>query len=109
MIHPSVRNVIAGRSRSETPQAVPDGLLDEKKSSSLSWNCIIDWGTLKPFDKQPASTPIKRDQKRVGAPDEVKGKEIEILWPTEGEIQEGEYAKPQWERKQVNVRTKIFQ
>jgi hypothetical protein len=36
MIHPSVRNVIAGRSRSETPQAVPDGLLDEKKSSSLS-------------------------------------------------------------------------
>jgi len=36
MIHPSVRNVIAGRSRSETPQAVPDGLLDEKKSSPLS-------------------------------------------------------------------------
>jgi len=27
LIHPSVRNVIAGRSRSETPQAVPDGLL----------------------------------------------------------------------------------
>jgi hypothetical protein len=27
LIHPSVRNIIAGRSRSETPQAVPDGLL----------------------------------------------------------------------------------
>jgi len=25
LIHPSVRSVIAGRSRSETPQAVPDG------------------------------------------------------------------------------------
>jgi hypothetical protein len=65
---------------------------------------ILDWGTIKPLDKQPVSTPIKRDDKRVGAPDEVKGKEIEILWPTEHEIQEGEYAKPQWERKQVNVR-----
>ncbi len=29
LIHPSVRNVIAGRSRSETPQAVPDGLLNK--------------------------------------------------------------------------------
>ncbi len=33
----------------------------------------------------------------------MKGKEIEILWPTESEIQDGEYIKPQWERKQVNV------
>jgi hypothetical protein len=39
-------------------------------------------------------TPIKRSEKRVGTPDEVKGKEIEILWPTEHEIQEGEYIKP---------------
>jgi len=29
-------------------------------------------------------------KKRIGATDEVKGKEIEILWPTGGEIQEGE-------------------
>lgn len=50
--------------------------------------------------------PIKRDEKRIGAPDEVKGKEIEILWPTDRDIQEGEYIKPQWERKQVNVRAK---
>ncbi|CAF1549904.1 unnamed protein product [Rotaria sp. Silwood1] len=85
LIHPSVRHMISGRSRSETPQAVPD-----------------DWGTLKPLDKDPVSKPIKSDQKRVGAPDEVKGKEIEILWPTEREIQEGEFTKPQWERKQVN-------
>lgn len=52
--------------------------------------------------------PIKRDEKRVGAPDEVKGKEIEILWPTDREIQQGEYIKPQWERKQVNVRNIHF-
>jgi hypothetical protein len=58
---------------------------------------------LKPLDKTPVSTPLKRGEKRVGAPDEAKGKEIEILWPTEREIQAGEYAKPQWERKQVNV------
>ncbi len=64
---------------------------------------------MKPLDKESVSTPIKRDEKRVGAPDEVKGNEIEILWPTEREIQEGEYAKPQWERKQVNVRTKFFE
>ncbi len=67
----------------------------------------IDWGTLKPIDKETISTPIKRNEKRVGAPDEVKGKEIEILWPTEGEVQEGEYVKPQWERKQVNVRMNV--
>ncbi len=41
MIHPSVRNVIAGRSRSETPQAVPDGLLDEKKRSVLSLEIVL--------------------------------------------------------------------
>jgi hypothetical protein len=41
MIHPSVRNVIAGRSRSETPQAVPDGLLDEKKRSILSLEIVL--------------------------------------------------------------------
>lgn len=64
----------------------------------------LDFGTSKPLDKKPTSVPIKRDEKRVGAPDEVKGKEIEILWPTDREIQEGEYTKPQWERKQVNVR-----
>jgi hypothetical protein len=40
------------------------------------------------------STPIKRSEKRLGAPDEVKGKEMEILWPTERDIQEGEFAKP---------------
>ena len=51
----------------------------------------------------PKSTPIKRDEKHIGAPDEVKGHEIEILWPTERQIQEGDYAKPQWERKQINV------
>ncbi|CAF1156608.1 unnamed protein product [Adineta steineri] len=85
LIHPSVRNMIAGRSRSETPQGVPD-----------------DWGTAKPLDKEPKSTPIKRDEKRIGAPDVVKGNEIETLWPTERELQEGEYTKPQWERKQVN-------
>ena len=28
IIHPSVRNIIAGRSRSETPQAMPDGWFD---------------------------------------------------------------------------------
>lgn len=55
------------------------------------------------MDKTPVSKPLKRDEKRVGAPDEVKGKEIEILWPTERDIQEGEFVKPQWERKQVNV------
>lgn len=64
---------------------------------------MIDWGTLRPLDKDPVSTPIKHGEKRVGVPDEVKGKEMEILWPTEREIQEGEYAKPQWERKQINV------
>jgi hypothetical protein len=64
----------------------------------------IDWGTLKPLDKEPVSTPIKRGGTRVGAPDEIKGKEMEILWPTEHELQEGEFAKPQWERKQINVR-----
>jgi len=68
----------------------------------------IDWGTLKPLDKESVSTPLKRDEKRIGAPDEVKGKEIEILWPTEREIQEGEYSKPQWERKQVNVRINTY-
>lgn len=65
---------------------------------------LLDWGTLKPLDKDPVSTPIVRDEKRVGVPDEAKGKEIEILWPTEREIKEGEYTKPQWERKQVNVK-----
>ncbi|CAF0965950.1 unnamed protein product [Rotaria sordida] len=85
LIHSSIRNMITGRSRSETPQGVPD-----------------DWGTLKPLDKDPESKPIKRDDKRVGAPDEVKGKEMEILWPTDREIQEGEFSKPQWERKQIN-------
>jgi hypothetical protein len=54
------------------------------------------------------STPIKRSEKRLGAPDEVKGKEMEILWPTERDIQEGEFAKPQWERKQINVRFSIY-
>ncbi len=68
----------------------------------------LDWGTLKPLDKESVSTPIKRGEKRVGAPDEVKGKEIEILWPTEREMQEGEYNKPQWERKQVNVSSRLF-
>ncbi|CAF1111201.1 unnamed protein product [Adineta steineri] len=84
-VQPSVRHMIAGRSRSETPQAVPD-----------------DWGTSKPLDKQSISTPIKRNEKRFGAPDEVKGKEIEVLWPTQREIEEGEFIKPQWERKQIN-------
>ena len=63
---------------------------------------------MKPLDKERVSTPIKRDEKRVGAPDDVKGKEIEILWPTENEIQQGEYIKPQWERKQVNVSMKML-
>ena len=63
----------------------------------------LDFGTAKPLDKESISTPIKRDQKRVGVPDEVKGKEMEILWPTESEMQEGELKKPQWERKQINV------
>ncbi|CAF0885584.1 unnamed protein product [Adineta ricciae] len=85
LTQPAVRTIIAGRSRSETPQGVPD-----------------DWGVAKPMDKTPVSTPLKRGEKRVGAPAEVNGKEIEILWPTEREIQEGEYVKPQWERKQVN-------
>jgi hypothetical protein len=49
------------------------------------------------------STPIKRNETRVGAPDEIKGKEIEMLWPTEREAQEGEIIKPQWERTQINV------
>jgi len=80
-----VRNIIAGRSRSETPQAVPD-----------------DWGTSKPLDKDVTSTPIKREEKRVGVPEDVKGKEMEVLWPTEREVQEGELKKPQWERKQIN-------
>ena len=35
LIHPSVRNIIAGRSRSETPQAVPDGLFPHEIVSSL--------------------------------------------------------------------------
>jgi hypothetical protein len=30
LIHPSVRTIIAGRSRSETPQGVPDGLFNNK-------------------------------------------------------------------------------
>ena len=64
----------------------------------------IDWGVVVPLDKEPVSKPLKQDEKRVGAPDEVKGKEIEILWPTEHEVQEGEFTKPQWERKHVNVR-----
>ena len=59
---------------------------------------------MKPSDQKPVSSPIKRDEKRLGAPDEVKGKEMEILWPTESELQKGEYTKPQWERKQINVR-----
>jgi len=105
LIHPSVRTVIAGRSRSETPQAVPDGLLNKNSFIEFFFAIqFLDWGTVKPIDKKPVSTPIKRDEKRVGAPDEAKGKEIEILWPTEREIQEGEYTKPQWERKQINVR-----
>jgi hypothetical protein len=29
IVHPSVRYIIAGRSRSEAPQAVPDGLLNK--------------------------------------------------------------------------------
>ena len=62
-----------------------------------------DWGTAKPLDKQVTSTPIKRDEKRVGVPEEVKGKEMEVLWPTERDVQEGELKKPQWERKQINV------
>lgn len=66
----------------------------------------LDWGTSKPLDKEVTSTPIKRDEKRVGVPEEVKGKEMEILWPTEREVQEGELKKPQWERKQINVKTK---
>jgi hypothetical protein len=65
---------------------------------------FIDWGTGKPLDKEPKSTPIKRDETRIGVPDEAKGNEIEILWPTDRDIQEGEYKKPQWERKQINVR-----
>lgn len=107
LFHPSVRNIIAGRSRSETPQAVPDGLFHRLFLSSYDdiWNSyFVDWGTAKPMDKTPVSTPIKRDEKRVDVPEEAKGKEIEILWPTEREIQQGEYARPQWERKQVNVR-----
>jgi hypothetical protein len=108
LIHPSVRNIIAGRSRSETPQAVPDGSLTVLFFYWIVFIKFLDWGTLKPLDKEPVSTPIKRGEKRVGAPDEVKGKEIEILWPTEGEIQAGEYTKPQWERKQVNVRENSF-
>lgn len=104
LIHPSVRNVIAGRSRTETPQGVPDGKNSDFFFSKIHTKFVgLDWGTAKPADKTPVSTPLKRDEKRVGAPEEVKGKEIEILWPTEREIQEGEYAKPQWERKQVNV------
>ncbi len=82
-----VRHIIAGRSRSETPQAVPDGLFDKVLFPLKSLVYNLDWGTLKPLDKKPVSTPIKRDEKRIGAPDEVKGKEIEILWPTECEIQ----------------------
>ncbi len=96
LIHPSVRTVIAGRSRSETPQAVPDGLLNKNSFIEFFFAIkFLDWGTIKPIDKKTVSTPIKRGEKRVGAPDEAKGKEIEILWPTEREKQEGEYEKLQ--------------
>ena len=109
LIHPSVRTMITGRSGSETPQAVPDGSFVEivflSQSSPVG---ILDWGVVKPQDKQPVSTPIKRDEKHVGVPEEAKEKEIEILWPTDTEIQQGEYTKPQWERKQVNVGARIF-
>lgn len=60
------------------------------------------------MDKDVTSTPIKREEKRVGVPEDVKGKEMEVLWPTEREVQEGELKKPQWERKQINVRQKEF-
>ncbi len=91
----SVRHIIAGRSHSETPQAVPDSLLNKVSFQFNFLFTIYDWGTLKPLDKKPVSTPIKRDEKRVGVPDEIKEKEIEILWPTKREKQEGEYEKPQ--------------
>lgn len=103
IIRPSfVRHVIPGRSRNETPQAMPDGSIDLRWSTGRSF-VSLDWGTAKPLDKEVIATPIKRDEKRVGVPEEVKGKEMEILWPTEREVQEGEYHKPQWERKQINV------
>ena len=85
----------------------PWWFVDERKISFVfsSAYCHLDFGTAKPLDKQSISTPINRNEKRVGAPDEVKGKEMEILWPTEREVQEGELKKPQWERKQINVST----
>lgn len=71
------------------------------------FSSVLDWGTEKVGDKTGASTPIKRDEKRVAVPNEAKGKEIEQLWPTESEFQSGEMAKPQWERKQINVKQNI--
>jgi hypothetical protein len=106
-IQPSVRHIISGRSRSEAPQAVVDGQCSDAIDIDQS-HIVLDWGTVKPSNDKKVSTPIEHDEKRVGVPDTVRGKEMEILWPTEKEMQEGEMQKPQWERKQINVRRSII-
>ncbi|CAF1179240.1 unnamed protein product [Didymodactylos carnosus] len=53
-------------------------------------------------DKKPVITPPKKDTSPTLAPDEVKGTDMEPWFPTQNELKEKEWVKPQWEREKTN-------
>jgi len=82
-VYVPVRNTTSSRNRTERHLTEPRD----------------DWPL--PDDNKTITPKKDKDEPRL-APEEVKGTEMETLWPTKKEMEENEWTKPQWERKQVN-------